>query len=232
MTVCLHAGRARTLSALATSRRPKGHTRRAAIIVAAEQIFAEQGYDRARLEDVAQRVGVRRASLVYYFKDKAELYATVLDHLLHELFARYQRVLVGGGPIEQRIEGLVDVWVDFVHHRPALLRILLREMADGVSEHSRPVADSTLPPTLAVIKAISEGHETAALRTINPLHLIMTLAGTSAFLLLGQTIVAPLAAREYWTDVTPEQHHDILLTIMRRLLGTRGPRSVSETKHR
>jgi TetR/AcrR family transcriptional regulator len=43
---------------------------RAAILDAAEALFSERGFDATRLEDVAERVGIRRASIVYYFKDK------------------------------------------------------------------------------------------------------------------------------------------------------------------
>ncbi|MGH7287017.1 MAG: TetR family transcriptional regulator, partial [Myxococcota bacterium] len=47
---------------------------RAAILAAAEAVFAERGFAAARLEDVAARVGIRRASIVYHFRDKRELY--------------------------------------------------------------------------------------------------------------------------------------------------------------
>ena len=48
------------------------------ILDAAEAVFAEKGFAAARLEDVAERVGIRRASIVYYFRDKQQLYDAVL----------------------------------------------------------------------------------------------------------------------------------------------------------
>ena len=52
---------------------------RTAILVAAEGLFAQKGFDATRLEDVAAAVGIRRASIVYYFRDKRELYDAVLE---------------------------------------------------------------------------------------------------------------------------------------------------------
>ena len=43
---------------------------RASILDAAETCFAERGFSATRLEDVAEAVGIRRASIVYHFRDK------------------------------------------------------------------------------------------------------------------------------------------------------------------
>ncbi|TFG91552.1 MAG: TetR/AcrR family transcriptional regulator, partial [Myxococcales bacterium] len=54
---------------------------RTALLDASEALFAERGFDATRLEDVALRVGIRRASIVYYYRDKRELYDAVLAQL-------------------------------------------------------------------------------------------------------------------------------------------------------
>ena len=63
--------------------RPRGaqHTR-AQLLDAAEAIFAERGFDATRLEDVAKAVGIRRASIVYHFRDKQTVYHAVLERVL------------------------------------------------------------------------------------------------------------------------------------------------------
>ena len=63
--------------------RPAVHGTRAertrrAVLDAGEELFAERGFEATRLEDIAVRVGIRRASLVYYFPDKRRLYDAVL----------------------------------------------------------------------------------------------------------------------------------------------------------
>src|SRR5262249_17953307 len=59
----------------------RGEDTRRAVLRAAEQVFARLGYAGARMEDVAERVGIRRASLVYYYRDKDALYQALLDDL-------------------------------------------------------------------------------------------------------------------------------------------------------
>src|SRR5271157_1126439 len=52
---------------------------RAAILKAAEQIYAEHGLAGARTDAIAAAAGVNKALLYYYFKSKERLYVAVLD---------------------------------------------------------------------------------------------------------------------------------------------------------
>ena len=56
----------------ASAARPlaKAQRTRAAILAAAERLFARRGYAATRLEDVAEAVGLKRAALFYHFRDR------------------------------------------------------------------------------------------------------------------------------------------------------------------
>ena len=110
---------------------PKAERTRTEILKAAERIFAESGYAAARLQDVALQAGLRRASIVYYFREKRDLYDAVLSDIFGELLERYQAALRAPVSLPQRIEAVVDAWVDFVSERPTVARLLLWEAADG-----------------------------------------------------------------------------------------------------
>jgi TetR/AcrR family transcriptional regulator len=198
-------------------------SRRETILRVAEDVFAERGYDRARLDDVAQRVGIRRASLLYHFKDKGALYGAVLDSIFADLIEGYRRVLDGEGSAGERLEHTVDTWLDVTARRPGIVRIMLREIAHGWSEHSRPWAERAKPIMQALVDVIEKGQAEHALRQTNGVHVLMVLTGASTFLSLGGTLVA--------TSDTPAiadraAQRELLVAIFRKLLGTRGPRSV------
>jgi AcrR family transcriptional regulator len=198
-------------------------SRRETILQVAEDVFAERGYDRARLDDVAQRVGIRRASLLYHFRDKGALYGAVLDSIFEDLIEGYRRVLDGDGSAGERLEQTVDTWLDVISRRPNIVRIMLREIAHGWSEHSRPWADRAKPIMQALVDVIEQGQAEHALRQTNGVHVLMVLTGASTFLTLGGTLVA--------TSDTPAiadraTQRELLIAIFRKLLGTRGPRSV------
>lgn len=196
----------------------KGHQTHQAIMKAAEDIFAEKGFVPTRLEDIAERVGIRRASLVHYYKTKGALYGAVLDGLLGGLLERYERVAEGDLPT--RLRRIVEEWAAYIEERPALLRIMLREMADGFTPHARPFAFRAAPLIEAIGSTVNEAHAQTTVRPINPLHFMMTIAGASTFLLLG----APLASGNVHShlDDDDSQHRKILRSLAEVLLESRG----------
>ena len=52
--------------------------RKEEIVAEATRLFAERGYEGASMGDLAERVGLRKASLFHHFASKDVLYATVL----------------------------------------------------------------------------------------------------------------------------------------------------------
>jgi AcrR family transcriptional regulator len=198
--------------------------RREAILAVAETVFAEKGYDRARLEDVARGVGIRRASLLYHFGDKGSLYEAVLDSIVDDLAVRYRRVLSSRVAVGLRLERTVDEWLDVTTARPALIRLLLREVADGVSEHSRKFAERAASVLTAVGEVIAAGQAEHKLRRMSAAHVMMALTGASVFLTLGGTLLAPGARDGVPSVADRAQHRELLIAMYRKLLGTHGPR--------
>ena len=90
----------RAAAARPVHRRGRGLETRAEIVAAAERHFAERGFEAARLEDIAADVGIRRAAIFYYFRDKHELYAAVLE----EVFAGAMAALPRDGSAAARLE--------------------------------------------------------------------------------------------------------------------------------
>lgn len=136
------------------------------ILAAAEAVFAEKGFAAARLEDVAERVGVRRASLVYYFRDKQALYDAVLASVFEGLLDRLRHAVGIEAPWTDRIEGAVTAWVDYVGERPTVARLLLREVADATPERPPAVVDHARPILAAMERVIREGQSKGSSHSI------------------------------------------------------------------
>jgi AcrR family transcriptional regulator len=58
----------------------------------AAQVFRRLGYAQATLEDVAQEVGINRATLYYYVGTKEELLVSLLDRPIEELRVRLEEI--------------------------------------------------------------------------------------------------------------------------------------------
>src|SRR6201988_232092 len=96
----------------------RGDTR-ARIQQVALELFAEQGYERTSLREIAERLGVTKAALYYHFKSKEDIvnsftedYFAQLDELIawgqeqprtarttHELLERYIGIVLEGSEV-------------------------------------------------------------------------------------------------------------------------------------
>jgi AcrR family transcriptional regulator len=66
--------------------------RRDAILEAGLHVFAEHGFEAARLDDVAQRAGVAKGTLYLYFKDKEALLEEIVRAAISPVIGRIEAV--------------------------------------------------------------------------------------------------------------------------------------------
>jgi TetR/AcrR family transcriptional regulator len=204
---------------------PRAERTRAAILEAAEAIFAERGFAAARLEDVAEAVGIRRASIVYHFRDKRELYEAVLARLFGDFRVRLEAAFASRAALIERIEAAVGAWVDYVAARPALARILLREVADG-SPAQPPAVLAHARPFVALVERFRDevrDDPLAQARPIDPVHLASAIVGTTVFFVAAMPTLVP----EGFDPLSAPHlasHREEVLRLTRRLLGAPGPR--------
>lgn len=198
---------------------PRAERTRRTLLDAAEALFAERGFDATRLEDVAERVGIRRASIVYYYKDKRELYDAVLEDVFGGLLERVSGPLERDGPLEPRVEEAVSAWVEYVGRRPSLARILLREVADATPGRTQALPGQT--------KAFFEMVERVARRTsdggpqrspMDVVHFASAIAGATVFFVAALPALVPGAAFDPLAPERLEAHRTRVLALARHLL--------------
>src|SRR5215467_907739 len=88
--------------------RPIKRLRRDEILDEATRLFAERGYEGASMADLAERVGLRKASLFHHFPSKDVLYAAVLERLLGPLGDAIRKALMTQGAFNDRLDAMSD----------------------------------------------------------------------------------------------------------------------------
>jgi TetR/AcrR family transcriptional regulator len=203
----------------------------AAVLEAAEAIFAERGFAATRLEDVADRVGIRRASIVYYFKDKKELYHAVLASVFGGLLAKIDEALTRPDPLTVRIEAAVGAGIDFVGARPSIARLLLREVADA----ARAPAGRAQYAAFAISYQTGvrrDRAESARFARIDPVHVASTIAGATVFFVAAMPALLPHLDLDPVSPAHLAAHREEVLRIVRRLLGSQAPRKSQPAKRK
>lgn len=111
---------------------------RAAILEAAERLFAERGYDATSLHQVGAAAGVSRGTPGYFFGSKAELYRAVLEQAFAEVReavrAGRARALASSQTSDAILAGAVSDYFDFLAARPNFIRLIEREALSGAGQ--------------------------------------------------------------------------------------------------
>jgi AcrR family transcriptional regulator len=96
---------------------------RAALLKAARQLFAEQGFAQTGREEIAERAGVTRGALYHHFASKTEVAAAVMDELTTELVDQVVAAALRGHDVREQLHlgcrAYMDVCAD-----PTVTRIL------------------------------------------------------------------------------------------------------------
>jgi AcrR family transcriptional regulator len=104
--------------------------RKEEILAEATRLFAERGYEGTSMGDLAERVGLRKASLFHHFESKDVLYATVLSQLFEDVHSAILSALAADGSFVDRVDALSDAITTLLAARPHAARLLIREAMD------------------------------------------------------------------------------------------------------
>jgi AcrR family transcriptional regulator len=73
----------------------------------ARELFSRVGYRETSLQDIADRLGITRPLLYYYFDSKEDLLWRLVGHLGDDLLERARPIATGDGDPEERLRNLV-----------------------------------------------------------------------------------------------------------------------------
>lgn len=98
------------------------------IIAAARQVFMEKGFAEASMSDIAARAGVKRPGLHYYFRTKERMFEAVCGDIINTFLPLVQDVIMKDSPLEERIAGITDVYLDLLTRNPGLPLFMAKEV--------------------------------------------------------------------------------------------------------
>ncbi|MBW2241899.1 MAG: TetR/AcrR family transcriptional regulator [Deltaproteobacteria bacterium] len=199
------------------------------ILAAAEAEFAARGFAEARLADIAKRVGITRAAVIYHFRDKSALYDAVLEAAFGPLTEQIQTSVSLPGSNAERIERVITAWFECAVERPTLGRLFIREVA-AAEDTLRPEVDRLATPMFAAfLNAIEQGQRDGEFRPISAIHVANILSGAAIWLTSGAHLTG---GQE--TEPPSERlarYGDELAGVARHLLGIRPQDGEGENDH-
>jgi TetR/AcrR family transcriptional regulator, cholesterol catabolism regulator len=166
---------------------PRWERRYREVLGVAATIFAEKGYTGASTRDIADRLGVRQASLYYYFPSKEAALHAICELGVRDFIANLERIIATPAPIEEKLcAAIANHLLPLRTHPEAdYIRVFLRhrhELPDGLR---RSIAALARKYTSLVERLLLEGRASGELRADLDPHL-----NTLALLGLCNSVIA------------------------------------------
>ena len=145
------------------------------IVAAAEEIFAQHGFQGASIADIAARVGISKQNLLYYFPTKEALYKRVLDGVLDEWLERMSTLTDAGADPETALRRYIAAKLQYSRERPAGSRVYANEIISGAPLYGAEIRQRVVPALRAQAETLNRWVAEQRIDPIDSLHLMFVL---------------------------------------------------------
>lgn len=99
------------------------------IFKAATAVFEEKGFAAARMQEIADKAGINKALLHYYFHSKEHLFEAVFQPLMKKMFEKILSVFTMEISFEEKIRLYFNEHINIIAKTPRLPLFLLNEIS-------------------------------------------------------------------------------------------------------
>ena len=179
----------------------KGSSLEERIIDAAKSVFIEKGYTDACMSEIAERVGINRPGLHYYFRTKDKMFNAVFGMIVASVIPKFQDIITNRDlSLSVRVEQIVDVYYNLLQENPYLPLFMLREIDRDVDFLLKTFSDLKVEHFFAELKNyLLEEMDKGRLRRV-PLRIV--------FLTFYSALTFPFVSRKLMRETMMEKGED------------------------
>lgn len=167
------------------------------VLSAAIEEFIEFGYYGARMQRIADRAGVNKAMLFYYFSNKEQIYREALGDVFQTIMGRLGALGADSVPLEEKVRQIVSVYIDVFTAHPDYLRLAQYELITGGKNLPAIMQGRELPftPSTGPIHAyFEEKVRSGEIRDVDIFQLIVSIIGQTVAPFMVRPMIEAMAA--------------------------------------
>ena len=98
------------------------------ILEAAKNVFQAKGMDGARMQEIADKAGINKAMLHYYYRNKQLLFEAVFKNVFSLLAPQLNAILNDDSTIEEKVKNFTFNYISFISKHPYLPNFIIQEL--------------------------------------------------------------------------------------------------------
>jgi AcrR family transcriptional regulator len=101
------------------------------ILDAAAELLGESGYDGVSARDIAERAGLNKALVFYYWGSKPELFGKVLERYYDAHRDALEQAFRSEGTLTERMHRVLNAYLDFIEENRIYPRLVQQQLTGG-----------------------------------------------------------------------------------------------------
>lgn len=159
------------------------------IFEAAKEVFLEKGNDGTRMQEIADKAGINKSLLHYYYRSKEKLFAAVFKFAFSQFAPLIFGILKQEDDFFTLIRNFISVYIDIVSKNPFIPLFILNEInKKNTGLFINTIKSAGLNPQIfrdRVQKEIDNG----LIRPVEPNQLIVNAIGMCVFPIIGRPMI-------------------------------------------
>jgi len=171
----------------------------AIILAAARDEFAEYGLGGARMDRIAERSGLNKRLIYYYFEDKEKLFQAALEAAYRDIRAEEVQLKLLDLPPAEALRKLVEFTWDYYLAHPEFLTLLNSANLHKARhiQGSQQAREMNSPLIEMLAQILERGRKDGSFRGgVDPVQLYVSIAGLSYFYLSNNHTLSAIFGRD------------------------------------
>ena len=145
------------------------------IVAEAVRVFAECGYEGTAIASIAERCGLSKQNLLYYFPTKQALYERVLDGVLNEWLARMASLADPAQNPGDLLRAYIKAKLRFSREQPLASRVYAMEVIGGARVYGAQIQSRVVPLLRRDIEVFEGWIAEGRIAPVNATHLLFAI---------------------------------------------------------
>lgn len=159
------------------------------ILAAAKQVFMEKGIDGARMQDIADKAGINKALLHYYFRSKDKLFEMIFMEAARQFLPKVASIMSSELPLYEKVEKFVNEYINTLLQNPTLPIFILNEINRNPKDAIKKIFGNQRPPIDKVEEHIAKLVKKGEIKPIKGYELMVNMVSLCIFPFLARPMV-------------------------------------------
>lgn len=162
------------------------------IMDAAKDIFQKKGMDGARMQEIADKAGINKSMLHYYYRSKQLLFEAVFNSAFSLVAPQINKILNDDSSIVEKVRGFTHNYISFMAKHPYLPNFIIQELNRNPKFFEKLQQNAAFPNLDKFEKQVAVEVELGILKPIDGKQLFINIISLNIFPFVATPLIKGL----------------------------------------